>query len=185
MKKFFILLAILFSLQVANAKIYVVIASMHRIEGDGSSSGKTCYSVEIKFYENNNTATPTDDVYLGKTYARVCTDGSTDGYDNHFGSSTVPVSNETLKLVEIKVYPNPISSNEKLNVDFGNYEFENLSISPVNTSGYSPDNLIFFDDKEYKGNMSIDISKLKPGAYILNAVSMKNKIFTSVKFLVK
>ena len=184
MKKYILFFMLALGLhQITNAKFYSVIGKIHKLKGE------PCYFVEVQLYDDNNTPTPKDDVYLGNVWTRVCPPNKGGKHNNKVESvyhqSYGKISNESFKITEINIYPSPISRNEKLNVDFGDNEFDYLSITPANDVELKQSNFIFFEEKTYKGKITVDITNLEPGSYVLNAVSSKNKIFASKKFIVK
>ncbi|GAB4281958.1 MAG: hypothetical protein Kow0068_06500 [Marinilabiliales bacterium] len=186
MKKLIILSLVLCSLQLLNASFYTVVSSIHKVEGE------PCYLVGIDVYNNSNTPEPQDDVYLGTVYARVCPkkgesvqDISPDiNMDMNKGLNDTTIDG-IIYPVEINLYPTPLMSNQKLNIDFGEYEFDYVSISPVNNIAFSPDNFITLNKDLCKGKASIDISKLNPGIYVVNAVSIEKQIVATSKFQIK
>jgi hypothetical protein len=189
-KKVLIALGFILSFFIADASRYSAsIVSMYKVEGKPN-----CLLMEVVIWDNMNTPQDrSDDRIVGHGYIMACfdsrTNSSNDTISNCGTLKKVTFENttykETLKLVKVSVYPSPISTNEKLNVDLGNNEFDNISIMPANDIDFSGKNVIILDKDVYKGHLSIDISKLNHGVYILNAVSEKNKIVATTKFVVK
>ncbi len=109
------------------------------------------YNIDLGAYESSNTT-------------KSLSDRINNNYEN--------ILDEESSKIELSVYPNPINSNERINISLGNY------YNPVTVGVYSLEGKLIHSKAYEGGDFKLDIPDLAPGMYLIHVQTQEGENFT-------